>query len=298
MDDAQAPFDRALLVRRRERAASGAADVDFLLRRVAEDMAERVAVVQRTFPLAADIGAHHGVVARALAGPDNVGTVISVDPAAHLLAGAPGPKLVADEEALPFADGSLDLAVSALSLQFVNDLPGTLAQIRRALRPDGMLLAAMLGGVTLTELRQSWLAAEAEVEGGASPRVAPFVDVREAGALLQREGFALPVVDSETLTVTYASPLALMREIKAMGASNMLRARRKQPVRRETLIRAAEIYAERFGTGDGRVPATFEIVTMTAWVPHESQPKPLKPGSAQVSLARVLGKPAEDAQGG
>lgn len=298
MDDAQAPFDRALLVRRRERAASGAADVDFLLRRVAEDMAERVAVVQRTFPLAADIGAHHGVVARALAGLDNVGTVISVDPAAHLLAGAPGPKLVADEEALPFADGSLDLAVSALSLQFVNDLPGTLAQIRRALRPDGMLLAAMLGGVTLTELRQSWLAAEAEVEGGASPRVAPFVDVREAGALLQRAGFALPVVDSETLTVTYASPLALMREIKAMGASNMLRARRKQPVRRETLIRAAEIYAERFGTGDGRVPATFEIVTMTAWVPHESQPKPLKPGSAQVSLARVLGKPAEDAQGG
>ncbi len=298
MDDAQAPFDRALLVRRRERAASGAADVDFLLRRVAEDMAERVAVVQRTFPLAADIGAHHGVVARALAGLDNVGTVISVDPAAHLLAGAPGPKLVADEEALPFADGSLDLAVSALSLQFVNDLPGTLAQIRRALRPDGMLLAAMLGGVTLTELRQSWLAAEAEVEGGASPRVAPFVDVREAGALLQRAGFALPVVDSETLMVTYASPLALMREIKAMGASNMLRARRKQPVRRETLIRAAEIYAERFGTGDGRVPATFEIVTMTAWVPHESQPKPLKPGSAQVSLARVLGKPAEDAQGG
>ena len=293
MDDAQAPFDRALLVRRRGRVASGAADVDFLLQRVAGDMVERVAVVQRSFPLAADIGAHHGVLARALVGAENVGTVISVDAAAPLLAGAPGPKLVADEEALPFADGSLDLAVSALSLQLVNDLPGTLAQIRRALKPDGMLLAAMLGGATLTELRQAWLAAEAEVEGGASPRVAPFVDVRQAGALLQRAGFALPVVDSETLTVTYASPLALMREIKAMGVSNMLLSRRRQPVRRETLARAAAIYAGRFGTSDGRVPATFEIVTMTAWVPHDSQPRPLEPGSAQVSLAQVLGKPAE-----
>lgn len=298
MDDAQSPFDRRLLVQRRQRVAPDAAGVDFLLRRVAEDMAERIAVVHRSFPVAADIGAHHGVLARALAGVENVGTVISVDAAAALLAAAPEPKLVADEEALPFADGSLDLAVSALSLQLVNDLPGTLAQIRRALKPDGLLLAALLGGMTLTELRQSWLAAEAEIEGGASPRVAPFVDVRQAGSLLQRAGFALPVVDSETVTVTYASPLALMREIKGMGASNMLNARRRQPVRRATLMRAAQIYQERFGTRDGRVPATFEIVTMTAWVPHESQPRPLKPGAARISLADVLGKPGDGSNNG
>ena len=185
-------------------------------------------------------------------------------------------RVVADEEALPFADASLDMVVSGLSLQLVNDLPGTLVQMRRALKPDGLLLASLLGGATLTELREAWIAAEAEISGGASPRVAPFADVRDMGRLLQRAGFALPVVDSETVVVTYPNPLALMQEIKAMGASNMLIARRRTPVTRSLLLRAAEIYAERFAGADGRVSATFEILTLTAWAPDESQPKPLR----------------------
>jgi NADH dehydrogenase [ubiquinone] 1 alpha subcomplex assembly factor 5 len=282
-------FDRALLVRRRGRVARSAANHDFLLKRVGDDLAERLAIVRRSFPLAANIGAHHGVVSRAIRGVAGVENVINLDASVELLREAPGLRVVADEEALPFADGSLDLVVSGLSLQLVNDLPGALLQIRRALRPDGLLLASILGGATLRELRESWIAAEAEISGGASPRIAPFADVRDMGTLLQRAGFALPVVDSETLTVTYANPLALMREIKAMGASNMLRARRRTPVTRRLLLRAAEIYAERFAADDGRVPATFEILTLTAWSPDESQPKPLRPGSAQTRLADALG---------
>ena len=245
--------------------------------------------MRRSFPLAANIGAHHGVVSRAIRGVAGVENVIELDASVELLRKAPGQRVVADEEALPFADGSLDLAVSGLSLQLVNDLPGALLQIRRALRPDGLLLASLLGGATLKELREAWIAAEAEISGGASPRVAPFADVRDMGTLLQRAGFALPVVDSETLTVTYANPLALMQEIKAMGASNMLCARRRTPVTRGLMLRAAEIYAERFAAGDGRVPATFEILTLTAWAPDDSQPKPLRPGSAQTRLADALG---------
>lgn len=282
-------FDRALLARRRDRVAGTASGHDFLLARVAEDLADRLAIVQRRFPLAVNVGAHNGLVSRRIAGIAGVATVIDVDSSIALLGGAPGPRVLADEEALPFADGSIDLAVSGLSLQLVNDLPGTLIQIRRALRPDGLFLAALLGGETLKELRQSWLAAEAEVSGGASPRVAPFADVRDMGTLLQRAGFALPVVDSETVTVTYPDPIAVMREVKAMGASNMLVARRRTPVTRRLLLRAAEIYAERFATADRRVPATFDIITLTAWAPDESQPKPLRPGSAQARLADALG---------
>lgn len=282
-------FDRDLLVRRRDRAAATAEQHDFLLSRVADDLADRVAIVQRHFERGANIGAYHGLLSRRLRTLPNVGDVIDVEAAPRLLARCDGPRLAADEERLPFADGALDLVVSGLSLQLVNDLPGTLAQIRRALKPDGLFLAALLGGLTLTELRQSFLQAEAEVDGGASPRVAPFTDLRDAGGLLQRAGFALPVADADVVTVTYATPFDLMREVKAMGASNALVARRKVPMRRATLLRAAEIYAERFGLANGRVPATFEIVTLTAWTPHESQQKPLRPGSAQVRLADVLG---------
>jgi SAM-dependent methyltransferase len=284
-------FDSELLARRRNRVAARASAHDFLLRRVAEDLAERLAIVRREFPLAADIGTHHGVVARAIGALQHVGQVISYDPAPRLLAQAPEPRVQGPLEVLPFAPGSLDLAVSGLSLQLVDDLPGVLVQIRRALKPDGLLLAALLGGRTLLELREAWLAAEDEVSGGASPRVAPFADVRDLGGLLQRAGFALPVADSDTVTVTYATPLDLMREVKAMGASNMLAARRRVPVTRRLLLRAAEIYAQRFGLADGRVPATFEILTLTAWVPHESQQKPLAPGSAKARLADALGVP-------
>jgi len=290
-DDACPPriFDRALLARRRDRLAASAHEHDFLLARVADDLAERLALIRRTFPLAANIGAHHGLLSQRIQSSAGIERIIDVERSLRLLARCRGLRVAADEEALPFAPASLDLVVSGLSLHLVNDLPGALVQIRRALKPDGLLLASLLGGETLKELREAWLSAEAEVTGGVSPRVAPFADVRDVGALLQRAGFALPVVDSEIVTVTYRSPLDVMRELKGMGASNMLAARRRHPVTRELLWRAAEIYAERFATADGRVAATFEILTLTAWAPDESQPKPLRPGSAEMRLAEALG---------
>ena len=201
----------------------------------------------------------------------------------------PALRVAADEEALPFADGSLDLVVSALALQFVNDLPGTLIQIRRALKPDGLFLAALIGGDTLTELREAFAAAESEIEGGVSPRVAPFADVRELGALLQRAGFALPVVDSDRLTVRYDSVFALMRDLRRMGATNALSERRRVPLKRATLHAWRKSMRERFADADGRLRATFEIAWLSGWAPHESQQKPLKPGSAQARLADALG---------
>ncbi len=293
-------FDRPLLRRRRQRVAPDAAHHDFLLQRVADDFAERLALVKRKFPCAANIGAHHGVLTERLLVLPTIGSIAEVDAvnppprqgegsSARPLSSARVSRIVADEEALPFAPESLDLVVSGLALHHVNDLPGTLIQIRRALKPDGLFLAALLGGETLKELREAWLIAEDEVTGGASPRVAPFADVRDLGGLLQRAGFALPVADTDVVRVTYASPLDLMREIKAMGASNVLTARRRVPVTRKLLFRAAEVYAERFALADGRIPATFEIITLTAWVPHESQQKPLQPGSAKARLADALG---------
>ena len=282
-------FDRTLLAQRRDRVAAGATDHDFLLQRAADDLADRLAVVRRRFETVVVLGAHHGVLGTRLRALGSVGHVIETDASPAMLARCAGLRVLADEEVLPFRDDSLDLVVSALSLQFVNDLPGTLVQIRRALKPDGQFMGAMLGGRTLVELREAFLAAEAEIEGGASPRVAPFADVRDAGQLLQRAGFALPGADSDTVTVTYATPFGLMRELKAMGASNVLLARRRVPLRRATLMRAAEIYVERNAGKDGRIPATFEIVFMTGWVPHESQQKPLQPGSARARLADALG---------
>jgi NADH dehydrogenase [ubiquinone] 1 alpha subcomplex assembly factor 5 len=290
-------FDRALLVRRRDRMAADAARHGFLLARVAEDLAERLGAIQRRFPIALNLGAYHGPIGRRLRNLPSVDLVIDAEAAPRLLAQCGSPRICAEEEALPFRDQSLDLVVSGLALHFVNDLPGTLVQIRRALKPDGLLLAALLGGDTLTELREALLAAEEEMEGGASPRVAPFADVRDLGALLQRTKFALPVVDADRITVTYADALALMRELRAMGASNALTSRRRATLGRRTLTRTLEIYQERFGLPDGRVPATFEIVTLTAWAPHESQQQPLQPGTASMRLADALGtveRPAGD----
>jgi SAM-dependent methyltransferase len=282
-------FDRELLVRRRDRAAHGGGLPDFLLRRVADDIAERLEIIRRTFPVALNLGAHHGLLSRRIRSLKSVGDVIDAERSPRLLGLCDGPAVLADEETLPFAPASLDLVVSGLALQLVNDLPGTLAQIRHALKPDGLLLASLFGGATLRELREAWILAEDEIAGGASPRVAPFADVRDLGALLQRAGFALPVVDADVVTVTYSSPLALMQDIKGMGASNMLTDRSRKPVTRDLLSRAAEIYVERFARADGRVPATFEILTLTAWVPHESQQKPLRPGSAEARLSDALG---------
>lgn len=276
-------FDRALLRRRGQRARSLGPET-FLIDRVASDLAERLGAVLRRFDVAVDLGTPAGAVRDALAGNASIGTLIGAGASPH-----DGVAVIADEEALPFRDGSLDLVVSGLALHFVNDLPGTLIQIRRALKPDGLFLAAMLGGDTLTELRQAFAAAESEIEGGASPRVAPFADVREMGALLQRAGFALPVTDVDRITVRYSSAFALMTELRRMGATNALAERRRTPLRRATLTRMGEIYARRFADRDGKIRATFEIVWLSGWAPHESQQKPLRPGSAQTRLAEALG---------
>ncbi len=289
MTGAPTIFDNALIRKRRDRYAKSASAHDFLLTRVADDFAERLAIVRREFPVAVNAGAYHGLLSRRLRTLPNIATMIDVEASMALLAQSDGPSHAADDETLPFAAASVDLIVSGLAWQFVNDLPGMLAQARRALKPDGLLLAALLGGETLKELREAWLLAESEILGGASPRVSPVADVRDVGALLQRAGFALPVADSDIFRVTYATPLALMKELQAMAASNVLVERRRVPVTRGLLMRAAEIYSERFALSDGRIPATFEVITMTAWTPHESQQKPLQPGSAKMRLADALG---------
>jgi SAM-dependent methyltransferase len=266
-------FDRTLLCARQQRAQRLDA-ATFLLDRVAQEMAERLQAVLREFHDAADIGSPGEAVRDALAG--HVSQVAHIDLPEH----ESGP--------LPLTPGSLDLAVSALAFQFVNDLPGVLLQIRRALKPDGLLLAAMTGGETLTELRQAFAAAETECEGGMSPRVAPFADLLDLGALLQRAGFALPVTDVDRVVVRYDNAFALMQDLRRMGATNVLMERRRTPTRRATLLRMVQLYAERFSNPDGRIRATFDIVWLSGWAPHESQQQPLKPGSAKASLADAV----------
>ena len=287
-------FDRQLVRAHRRRAAESGSS-NFLVDRVAEDLSDRLAAVLRRFERAVDLATPTDAVRRALAASGKVGTIIAANarpmPGARGCAPAGDAHLVvaADEEALPFRDASLDLVVSVLALQFVNDLPGTLIQIRRALKPDGLLLAALAGGDTLIELRQAFAAAEAEVEDGVSPRVAPFSDVRDMGALLQRAGFALPVADVDRVTARYDSPLALMHDLRRMGATNPLLERSRRPLKRATLMRMMQLYTERFSDPDDRIRATFEVVWLSGWAPHESQQKPLAPGSARQRLADVLG---------
>jgi SAM-dependent methyltransferase len=283
-------FDVSFQLAARERAAAQAHEHDFLLRRVADDFADRLSFIRRDFPLAASLGAYHGVLSRHLrAACPNIGLIIDVERSPRLLARCDGPAVLAEDDLLPFKTASLDLVVSGLSLHRVNDLPGTLVQIQRALKPDGLFLAALLGGATLTELRDALVAAESEVTGGASPRVAPFADVRDCGALLQRAGFALPVADSDIVSVGYATALDLMQDLRAMGAANALLDRSRRFLSRRVLMRAAEIYAERHARPDGRVSATFEIITLTAWAPAAGQQQPLRPGSARTRLADALG---------
>jgi SAM-dependent methyltransferase len=279
-------FDRALLRQRRRRAAA-MGPATFLLDRVADDLAERLATVLRRFELAVDLGTPGDAVRNALVRLESVGRVVAADVMPDATRGEIF--VAADEEALPFGDATLDLVVSALALQFVNDLPGVLVQIRRALKPDGLLLAALLGGETLTELRQSFAEAESDIEGGVSPRVAPFADLRDLGALLQRAGFALPVTDVDRVTVRYDSVFGLMHDLRRMGATNALFARRRTPLKRATLQHMAEIYGQRFADDDGKVRATFEIIWLSGWAPHPDQQQPLKPGSAKTRLADALG---------
>jgi len=284
-------FDRDLINRRLDRAlARGAGDAraDFLLTRAAQDLGERLSLVKRRFVAAGDFGSPgpHGAVQLAAGG--QVDWVVRIAPTRASLGMGAFLAVVGDLERLPVADGRLDLAVSLLALQSVNDLPGALVQMRRALKPDGLLIAALIGGETLTELRQSLTIAESELLGGASPRVAPFVDVRALGGLAQRAGLALPVVDLDRAIVRYADMFALVADLRAMGATNALEARARKPLRREILARAAALYSERFADPDGRVRATFDLVWLAGWAPHEIQPKPLEPGSATMRLADAL----------
>jgi SAM-dependent methyltransferase len=285
-------FDRALHRRRLDRAAAGYAGADFLQRRAAFDVAERLEAIMRDFSVAVDLSARGGAFREALAqGPaaERVGLLIEADLSAAMLAGRDGPRLVLDEERLPFAAESLELIVSTLGLHWTNDVVGALIQIRQALKPDGLFIGALLGGATLTELRQSLVAAEGEILGGAGSRVSPFADSRDAAGLLQRAGFALPVADVDRVSVTYAHPLKLLADLRQMGETNVLAERHPRGLTRTLLARASEIYVERFGDADGRVPATFEIITLTGWAPHASQQQPLRPGSAKMRLADALG---------
>jgi SAM-dependent methyltransferase len=315
-------FDRALIRRRLFRAKAAGAE-DFLLRAATDDLCERLSLIKRDFADVVEIGSASPQFSARLAREgrlivrldhddfglnqskimnvidskslerDAGGKAVSafphpaVAPLAQLAAAAPL-SVVGDEEALPFAEARFDLAVSALSLHTVNDLPGALIQIRRILKPDGLFLGCLLGGSTLKELRSALGAAETEICGGISPRVAPFADVRDMGGLLQRAGLALPVADSEPLTVRYRDMFALMADLRAMGATNALHARLRKPAPRRLFLRAAEIYAARFSDPDGRVRATFELIFVSGWAPHESQQKPLRPGSAKMRLEDAL----------
>lgn len=282
--------DKPLLRRRLARAhARGRDGADFLMAAVVAEMAERLAGVERAFSMGVAFGGHDDTLAHAMRRTGKVRQVFRMEPVAAVLQRSGIAGAVADEEALPLAPGSIDLFASALALQWTNDLPGALIQVRQALRPDGLFLATLTGGSTLTELRQSLFAAETEIRGGASPRVLPAVDLRDLGALLQRAGFALPVVDRDILTVRYDSAFSLFADLKAMGATNPMVERDRRPAGRRLFARAAELYAENFSDPDGRVRATFELISLSGWAPHDSQQQPARRGSGKISLTDVLG---------
>ncbi|MFN3833159.1 MAG: methyltransferase domain-containing protein [Allorhizobium sp.] len=281
-------FNEALIARNRERAlAQNAAGSDFLLELTARELAERLAIVQRRFDDAVELFGGTGLTAKAAIATGKIERLRRIETSEDF--GEDGsPVSTANFESVPLEPQSVNLILSPLSLHLTNDTPGMLIQMRRALKPDGLLLAAIPGAGTLAELREVLLAAETEIYGGASPRVVPFADIRDIGSLLQRAGFALPVIDEESFTVRYDHIFALMRDLKAMGMANPLIGRSKRPVSRRFFMRAAELYAERFSDADARIRATFTIVFVSGWAPHESQQKPLKPGSAKMRLADAL----------
>ncbi|MBF0249517.1 MAG: methyltransferase domain-containing protein [Alphaproteobacteria bacterium] len=287
-------FERPHVRAHRERAAPKLDAHDFLFREVADRLTERLDDVKRDFPVALDIGCHGGEVARTLGERGRIQTLFQCDPSPAMAKRAGGVVFAADEEFLPVKPGAVDLVLSSLSLHWANDLPGALVQIRRTLKPDGLFLGAMLGEGTLQELRTALMAAEMEIEMIMTPRVSPFATVQDVGALLQRAGFAMPVVDTESITVSYPDMFKLMHDLRGMGENGAVSGRRKNFTRRDTLMRAAEIYTERFAgkddCGEGRIPATFDIVYMTAWAPHPDQQQPAKPGTASVNLIDLLNK--------
>ena len=289
-------FDQSLLRRRLERAARRDGFAGFLRDRAADDACDRLLTILRHFPLAVELGCRDRALIRALSsGPagSSIRTLIELDLVPEFVKDAAPLGLAGDPERLPFADASMDLVISLLVLQWTNDLVGTLIQIRRILKPDGLFLGALFTGSTLTELRQVLLEAEVEVTGGASPRVAPFADGPDLAGLAQRAGLALPVVDIDRITVRYDHPLRLMADLRAMGETSVLRDHARRPLRRDVLARACQLYAERFSDPDGRIRATFEISTVTGWAPHPDQQQPLRPGSARSRLADALGVPEQ-----
>jgi NADH dehydrogenase [ubiquinone] 1 alpha subcomplex assembly factor 5 len=283
-------FDRRALRLHRDRAAAGFDGIfDFLTKEIGDRLLDRLDDIRRRFPLALDLGGRTGDLSRSLNGRGGIETLITADLSPKMIARAPGPRLVADEEWLPIAENSLDLVLSCLSLHWINDLPGTLIQANRALKPDGLFLGAIFGGETLQELKASLAAAEIAETGTLVPRASPTVDIRDAGRLMQRAGFALPVIDSDVLTVSYPNMLALMHDLRGMGETNALAGRSRRPWRKSTLARAAADYADRFSTPDGRIEARFEVIFLTGWAPDASQPRPLRPGSAKGRLSEALG---------
>jgi len=282
-------FDRALVRRRRERAVAAGDRHDFLFAEVASRLADRLIDVKRPFAVGLDLGTRGGHMARAARDTGRVDRLYACDPSPALAGAASAPAVAADEEALPFAPASLDLVVSSLALHWVNDLPGALLQVRQILRPDGLFLAAMLGGETLRELREVLLEAELAVTGGAAPRVSPMADLRDAAGLLGRAGFALPVADRDMLTVAYPDALALMRDLGRMGEGNAVRLRRPGPLRRAIVAETARLYGDRYGIGGGKIRASFEVLYLSGWAPAATQQQPLRPGAAKFRLADALG---------
>ncbi|MEP3247099.1 MAG: methyltransferase domain-containing protein [Sneathiella sp.] len=285
-------FDREIVHAHRRRAALGDwSKYGFLFDEISDRLAERAQDVARKFDRVLDLGCHSGAFARHLGNYTDAGTVISADLSADMLeTGDLKNAVVADEEFLPFAPASFDMIGSVLSLHWTNDLPGALIQIFRSLKPDGLFLGALFGIDSLSELKTCLTQAELEVCGGISPRISPFTDVRDAGALLQRAGFALPVSDVETITLKYRTAFDLMKELRFMGEGNALIDRQKSFTGRAVLMRAAELYAEQFADAEGLISASFQIIYLTGWSPHENQQKPLKPGSGQTSLTDLLSK--------
>lgn len=272
--------------RNRDRAARGDASHLFLQDWCLASLADRLQVVRRRFDRVLLLGALTSRDAQQIF-LDGVAPqfFVACDAGHGPLRGA---GVQADADVLPFADDSFDLVVSPFALHAIDDLPGALLQIRRVLRPDGLFMAAMAGGETLHQLRQCLLDAEATVRGGASPRVAPFADKPQMGALMQRAGFALPVIESEIVTVTYDNAFALCRDLRGMGEANIVAARSRANPGRQLFIEAAKLYAERFSGPDGRIEAAFEIIFLLGWEHHASQQRPLRPGQAVHRLADAL----------
>ena len=284
-----AVFDRKLRLMRLQRAQGKRSDASFLTDRVLTDFEERLATIKRDFDVAVALSIEHQALARFSQIKEKTRSVTSTGVQRPTQSDAPRIDLIADEEFIPFKAQSLDLCFCDTNLHYTNDLPGTLVQIRQSLKPDGLFLGAIYGPDTLSELRNAFSQAEIEMEGGMSPRVAPFIDVRDAGALLQRAGFALPVVDADLVNVTYSDVAGLFRDLRNMGETNFLLQRKKSPLRRSTLYRCMEIYHELYSNDDGRIRATFELIYLTGWAPDPKQQQPLRPGSAQTRLAKALG---------